>query len=412
MTQAPAQALTDCRACEAPFGPAFCDLGTMAVANSYLPHGADPATEPRFPLRAVVCSSCRMVQLDHVVDATGIFTDYAYFSSASSSWLAHATAFCNAMTARLGLGAQSLVIEVASNDGYLLRNFVAAGIPCLGMEPAANVAAVAEVAGVPTEVAFLNPVTAADVVLQHKRADLVVANNVLAHVPDINGFVAGLAILTAPEGVLSVEAPHLLNLVDQVQFDTIYHEHYAYWSLLAVERLFARHGLHVFDVEHLPTHGGSLRIFASPTPRPASSALNALRKLEAERGLDKDDFYHGFNARVTEVLQGFRAWLAAKTDMGRKVAGYGAAAKGNTFLNAAKVRVGDLMAVADLSPAKQGRLLPDSHIPVVAPHELLALQPDEILILPWNIAPEVVAQLRSAGFKGGLWTAVPEMRRL
>lgn len=406
------EALTHCRACGSPFGPVFCDLGIMAVANSYLPPTADLAAEPRFPLCAVVCSSCRMVQLNHVVDATGIFTDYAYFSSASSSWQAHARAFCDGMTERLSLGPHSLVIEVASNDGYLLKNFVAAGIPCLGIEPAANVAAVAQAAGVPTDVAFLNPATAAQVVAAHGRADLVVANNVLAHVPDINGFVAGLAMLTAPDGVLSVEAPHLLNLVDQVQFDTIYHEHYAYWSLLAVERVFARHGLHVFDVEHLSTHGGSLRILASPTARLASPALAALRVLEAERGMDADGFYQGFNARVAEVLQGFRAWLAAKTDMGRKVAAYGAAAKGNTCLNAARVKARDFLAVADLSPAKQGRLLPGSHIPVVAPHDLLALEPDEILILPWNIAPEIVGQLRSAGFKGGLWTAVPEMRKL
>lgn len=404
--------VTQCRACAAPFGPVFCDLGQMAVANSYLPPGADPAKEPRFPLRAVVCSACRMVQLDHLVDATGIFTDYAYFSSASTSWLTHAAAFCAAMTKRLALGPQSRVIEVASNDGYLLRNFVAAGIPCLGIEPAANVAAVAQAAGVPTEVAFLNPASAAAIVERHGPADLVVANNVLAHVPDINGFVAGLALLLGPQGVLSVECPHLLNLVDQVQFDTIYHEHYSYWSLLAVERLFARHGLQVFDVEHLPTHGGSLRVLATRSQRAPSDALIALRLTEAQRGLDDDAFYQGFAVRVEKVVQGFQAWLAAKIDMGRKVAAYGAAAKGNTFLNAALVRRGDVMAVADMSPAKQGRLLPGSHVPVVAPQALLAMQPDDILILPWNIAPEIVGQLRAAGFEGGLWTAVPQMRRL
>lgn len=384
----------------------------MAVANSYLPPGADPTTEPRFPLRAVVCSQCRMVQLDHVVDPQGIFTDYAYFSSASSSWLAHARAFCTAMTARLDLGPGSFVVEVASNDGYLLRNFVAAGIPCLGIEPAANVAATAIGAGVRTEVAFLTPQSAARITATHGRADLVIANNVLAHVPDINGFVAGLAQLIAPGGVLSIEAPHLLNLVDQVQFDTIYHEHYAYWSLLAVERVLARHGLQVFDVESLTTHGGSLRILAAPHSRPASAALLALRQIEAARGLDDDRFYLGFNARVAEVLGGFRAWLAAKTDMGRKVAGYGAAAKGNTFLNAAGVRHDDMLAVADLSQAKQGRLLPGTHLPVVSPDAMLALAPDDILILPWNIAPEIETQLRGAGFAGALWTAVPDMRRL
>ncbi len=403
--------VTRCRACGAPFGPVFCDLGTMAVANSYLPRDADPAAEPRFPLRAVVCSSCRMVQLDHVVDATGIFSDYAYFSSASSSWLDHARAFCERMTARLGLGPGSLVIEAASNDGYLLRNFVAAGIPCLGIEPAANVAEAARAAGVPTECCFLTPQTAQAIRARSGRgADLVVANNVLAHVPDINGFTAALALLLAPEGVLSVEAPHLLRLVDGVQFDTIYHEHYAYWSLLAVERLFARHGLHVFDVETLPTHGGSLRILAAPAPRPPSPALMALRAEEAARGLDGDAFYQGFNRRVAGVLAGFRAWLAGRQAAGRRVAGCGAAAKGNTFLNAAEVRAGDLLAVSDRSPAKQGRLLPGSHIPVVSDAELLALAPDDILILPWNIAPELVAQLRGAGFAGSIWTAVPEMR--
>jgi SAM-dependent methyltransferase len=401
-----------CRACHAPIGAVFCDLGTMAVANSYLPLGADLAAEPRFSLRAVVCSACRMVQLDHVVDAAGIFTDYAYFSSASSSWLDHAARFCTEITQRLNLTARSRVIEVASNDGYLLQNFVRSGIACLGIEPAANVAEIARRAGVPTEVAFLTPHTAQDIAARYGQADLVVANNVLAHVPDINGFVAGLALLTAPCGVVSIEVPHLLNLVDQVQFDTIYHEHYAYWSLLTIERVFAPHGLHVFDVQRLPTHGGSLRIFAARSARTATQALLALRQTEADRGLDGDAFYHGFQARVADVLQGFRGWLAAQNDMGRKVAGYGAAAKGNTFLNAARVRAGDVLAVADISPAKQGRLLPGSHIPVLSPQDMLALRPDEVIILPWNIAPEIAAQLRAMGFQGGLWTAVPTMQRL
>jgi len=402
--------VTRCRSCGAGFGPVFCDLGVMAVANSYLPPDADPTTEPRFPLCARVCSACRMVQLDHDVDATGIFSDYAYFSSASSSWLDHAARFSAAMTARLGLGARSLVIEVASNDGYLLRNFVAAGIPCLGVEPAANVAAVAVAAGVPTEVAFLHAGTAPGIVARHGRADLVVANNVFAHVPDINGFVAGLAGLLKPDGVLSIEAPHLCRMVEGVQFDTIYHEHYAYWSLLAAEALLARHGLHVFDVERLPTHGGSLRILASPTARAASAGLAEVRAEEAAAGLAGDAFYAGFNARVAGVLAGFRDWLAAARAGGRRVAGYGAAAKGNTFLNAAGVGPGDLLAVADRSGAKQGRLLPGSHIPVVTPEALLAMAPDDVVILPWNIAPEVVEQLRGAGFRGGLWTAVPQMK--
>lgn len=407
------QKLATCRACAAPLGPVFCDLGRMAVANSYLPPDADPGAEPRYPLAAVVCPACRMVQLDHVVDAQGVFRDYAYFSSASASWLDHAARFTDAMIARLDLTPDALVIEVASNDGYLLRNFVARGIPCLGVEPAANVAQVAIDAGVPTEVAFLTPDSARRIIADTGRgADLVVANNVLAHVPDINGFAAALAHLLAPGGILSVECPHLLALVDGVQFDTIYHEHYAYWSLLAVERLFARHGLHVFDVEHLPTHGGSLRLLAARDRRPASATLTDLRAQEAARGLDEDAFYLGFNDRVRTVLDGFRTWLADRQAQGRRVAAYGAAAKGNTFLNAAGVRAPELSAVADLSPAKQGRLLPGSHIPVVSPEALLAQAPDDILILPWNIAPELRDQLRAAGFEGGLWVAVPRMQAL
>lgn len=405
-----AEKLSRCRACGAAFGPVFYDLGSMAVANSYLPLDADHGAEPRYPLCAVVCSDCRMVQLDHVVDAHGIFSDYAYFSSASSSWLAHAARFAATMTGRLKLDDHSFVVEVASNDGYLLRNFTRGGIPCLGIEPAANVAEVARAMGVSTEVAFLTPESAAKVVAEHGKADLVIANNVLAHVPDINGFTAGLAALLKPEGTLSVEAPHVLSLIDGVQFDTIYHEHYAYWSLYAVERLFARHGLTVYDVEHLSTHGGSLRILASNAPRVPSLQLTRLRKTESARGLDGDAVYQGFNQRVMQTLAGFRQWLEAQHKAGRKVAGYGAAAKGNTFLNATGVKAGGLIAVADLAPSKQGRLLPGSHIPVVSPEALLAMQPDDILILPWNIASEVVAQLRAAGFGGGLWTAVPGMR--
>jgi 2-polyprenyl-3-methyl-5-hydroxy-6-metoxy-1,4-benzoquinol methylase len=353
-----------------------------------------------------------MVQLTHSVDAQGIFSDYAYFSSSSSSWLAHAAQFCADMIAQLGLSAQSRVIEVASNDGYLLKNFVAAGIPCLGIEPAANVAAAARAIGVPTEVAFLDAQTAAHITAQHGRADLVVANNVIAHVPDINGFVAGLAGLMAPSAVLSIEAPHLLNLVDQVQFDTIYHEHYAYWSALAIERLLARHGLYVFDAQPLPTHGGSLRYLAARAPRAPSQALLNLRKTEQARGLDEDGFYLGFAARVAGVLDQFRIWHRQQRGAGRKVAAYGAAAKGNTFLNAARMGAADFMAVADLAASKQGRLLPGSHIPIVSPQALLDMAPDDILILPWNIASEVRVQLRAAGYKGGLWTAVPQMQAL
>jgi hypothetical protein len=404
--------VTACRACGGAFGPVFCDLGTMAVANSYVPPERAEAPEPAFPLRCVVCRDCRLVQLDTVVDAEGIFSDYAYFSSASTSWLAHAARYAEGAIARLGLGAGSFVAEVASNDGYLLRNFVAAGIPCLGIEPAANVAEVARAAGVPTETAFFGEAYARGLVARRGHADLIAANNVLAHVPEVNDFVAGLAALAGPRGVVTIEAPHLVRMVEGVQFDTIYHEHYAYWSLLAMERLLARHGLRVFDVERLTTHGGSLRVWSSAADRGATAELATVRAEEAARGLAADAFYEGFDARVQRTLAGFRDWLARARAEGRRIGGYGAAAKGNTFLNAAGVKAGDILAVGDRSHAKQGRLLPGSHIPVVTPEALLAMPLDDILVLPWNIADEVAAQLRGAGFRGRILIAVPEMREV
>ncbi|WP_207622625.1 class I SAM-dependent methyltransferase [Falsiroseomonas algicola] len=404
--------ITACRACGARLGAVFCDLGTMAVANSYVPPDRADAPEPVFPLRAMVCEGCRLVQLDTIVDAVGIFTDYAYFSSASSSWLDHAARFCAGMTERLTLGPDSFVVEVASNDGYLLRNFVAAGIPCLGVEPAANVAAIANEAGVPTEVFFFGAESARDLVARRGLADLVVANNVLAHVPDVNDFVAGMAIAVGDRGLVSIECPHLVNLVDGVQFDTIYHEHYAYWSLLSMEALLARHGLAVVDVERLPTHGGSLRVMARQAPAAASDAVLAVRAEEKARGLDGDAFYQGFEARVQEVLAGLRHWLATATAEGRRIGAYGAAAKGNTLLNAAGVKAPAILAVADRSTAKQGRLLPGSHIPVVTPEALLAMGLDDILVLPWNIAGEIAGSLRRGGFGGRLVTAVPRITEL
>jgi hypothetical protein len=314
------------------------------------------------------------------------------------------------MTARFGLGGESFVVEVASNDGYLLKNFVAAGIPCLGVEPAGNVAEVARAAGVPTETRFFGEAYARDLVARRGHADLIAANNVLAHVPAVTDFVAGLAVLAGPRGVVSIEAPHLLRLVDGVQFDTIYHEHYAYWSLLAMESLLARQGLRAFDVERLATHGGSLRVLASAADRGESEGLRAVRAEEAARGLAGDAFYRGFEDRVRATLDGFRAWLAAAK--GRRIGAYGAAAKGNTFLNAAGVTAADILAVADRSPAKQGRLLPGSRIPVVTPEALLAMPLDDILVLPWNIGAEIAAQIRAGGFGGRVWTAVPAMREL
>lgn len=406
-----AVAIAACRACGGAFGPVFCDLGLQPLANAYLAPG-QAAPEPRFPLRCVVCRDCRLVQLDHVVDAEAVFSDYAYFSSASASWLDHAARFARETAARLGLGAGSFVVEVASNDGYLLKNFVAAGIPCLGIEPAANVAAAARAAGVPTETRFFGEACARELVARRGHADLVVANNVLAHVPAVNDFAAGLARLAGPRGVVSIEAPHLLRLVDGVQFDTIYHEHYAYWSLAAMESLLARHGLRVFDVERLATHGGSLRVLAAAAARGEGEGLGAVRAEEAARGIASDVFYRGFGARVAATLAGFRAWLAEARAAGRRIAAWGAAAKGNTFLNAAGVTAAEILAVADRSPAKQGRLLPGSRIPVVTPEALLAMRFEELLLLPWNIAPELAAAARAGGFGGRIWTAVPAMREI
>ncbi|MBK1658639.1 class I SAM-dependent methyltransferase [Paracraurococcus ruber] len=402
--------VTACRACGGRLGLEFCDLGAMAVANSYVPPERAAAPDPAFPLRCMVCEDCRLVQLDTVVDERGIFSDYAYLSSMSSTWLDHAARFCAAMVARLGLGPASFVVEVASNDGYLLRNFVAAGIPCLGVEPAANVAAIAQAAGIPTEARFFGRAAARDILAARGTADLVVANNVLAHVPDLDDFIGGLALLAGARGVVSIEAPHLVALVDGVQFDTIYHEHYAYWSLLAMEAALARHGLRVFEVERLPTHGGSLRVLASAAAQPVGAGLLDVRAEEAARGLSADAFYRGFGPRVRAVLDGLRAWLADARAGGRRVCAYGAAAKGNTLLNAARVTAADILAVADRSPEKQGRLLPGSRIPVVSPEALLALAPDDILILPWNIEAEVTRQLRGAGHRGRLAVAVPAMR--
>ena len=404
--------VTACRACGGHLGETFCDLGTQPVANSYLLPGHGDAPEPAYPLRCVVCEACRLVQLDTVVDAEGIFSDYAYFSSASASWLDHAARFCAAMKERLRLNHDSFVVEVASNDGYLLRNFVGAGIPCLGVEPAANVAEVARANGVPTETRFFGEAYARDLVGRRGHADLIAANNVLAHVPAVNDFVAGLAVLAGLRGIVSVEAPHLVRLVDGVQFDTIYHEHYAYWSLLSMERLLARHGLRVFDVERLDTHGGSLRVLSSVAPRDAAPGLLEVRAEEKARGLNGRDFYAGFDTRVRGTLDGFNAWIGAARAQGRRIGAYGAAAKGNTFLNAAGTRAPAIFTVADRSPAKQGRLLPGSRVPVVTPEALLTMRREDILMLAGNISDEIAGFLRREGFGGRIWTAVPEMREM
>jgi hypothetical protein len=411
---APSRHIDACRFCGGALSIPFCDLGKSPLANSYVDQAHAGKPDPVFNLNAVVCERCFLVQLDEIVDPTGIFVDYAYFSSYSSSWLEHAAAFARDATEKLALDRSSLVVEIASNDGYLLKNFVAAGIPCLGVEPAANVAAAAEAIGVPTKVAFFGRKVADEIVAERGHASLVVANNVLAHVPDINDFVAGLSRLAGPAGVVSIEAPHLMALAEHVQFDTIYHEHYAYWSLHAFTEVLKAHGLSVFAVDVLPTHGTSLRVFAAQGRAAApGSALERVRAAETKAGITNPAFYRDFQKRVGCVIDGFRSYLAQTRADGRSVAAYGAAAKGNTFLNAVGVTAADIQMVGDLSAAKQGRLLPGSRIPIVSPQELISRRPNDVVVLPWNLADEIGRDLAAVKTRGGrLLVAVPSIREL
>jgi SAM-dependent methyltransferase len=404
-----------CRFCGAPLVRTFVDLGTTPLANSYLPPTPEAvAAERRYPLRVMVCDSCLLVQVEEAVPAEAVFApDYAYLSSYSESWLAHSDRYAAAMIERFGLGPESLVVEIASNDGYLLRYFRERGVPVLGVEPAAHAAALARTQGIPTEVMFFNATTAPDLAARGIAADLMPANNVFAHVPDIGGFVAGFPHVLKPEGVITFEFPHLLNLIAGVQFDTIYHEHYSYLSLLAAERVLASAGLRAFDVEELPTHGGSLRLFACRAEArfAAGAALAKVRADEAAAGLDRPAGYDGFAGKVEGVKAGFRSFLAEAKAAGKTVAAYGAAAKGNTFLNVCGASADDIAFVVDRNPEKQGKLLPGSHVPVRQPEALYEMQPDYVLILPWNLAAEIRRSHAGIAEWGGRFvTAVPEIR--
>lgn len=394
-----------CRFCRAPLTHTFLDLGDQPLANSNLTRAQlDAGSERAFPLHARVCDRCFLVQVDDPVAADAIFDEgYAYFSSYSESWVAHAKRYADAMAARFGLGAGSLVVEVASNDGYLLQHFVAMGVPVLGIEPTANTAEAARERGVPTEVMFFNAETGAALAARGVRADLMAANNVLAHVPAIGDFVAGFRHVLKPEGVLTFEFPHLLNLIEKVQFDTIYHEHFSYLSLLAVEQVLRANGLRPFDVELLPTHGGSLRLFCAheASGHAETEALVALRAREAAAGLGRIETYGGFAERVNAVRDGFLAFLAAAKAEGKSVGAYGAAAKGNTFLNYCGVTSADIAWAFDANPHKQGRFLPGSHVPILAPDEVAEVKPDYLVILPWNLKDEITAQLAHIRDWGG-----------
>ena len=403
-----------CRFCRHPLHITVVDLGATPLSNSIIAPDGLQAMEPYFPLHAYVCANCLLVQIEEFEAPEKIFADYSYFSSYADSWLAHCREYAGRMTASLGLTADSLVVEVASNDGYLLQYFKEAGVGVLGVEPARNVAEAATAKGIPTETFFFGEGTARELASRGVRADLMVANNVLAHVPDINSFVAGFAHVLKPAGVLTVEFPHLLNLMRELQFDTIYHEHFSYLSLSVVRRILAVHGLRVFDVEELDTHGGSLRVHAchdGPDGRAVSERVEALCRQEEEQGLQDPASYAGFQSKVIEVKNGLLDFLVERSRKGETVVGYGAPAKGNTLLNYCGVGPEYLPYTVDRSPHKQGRYLPGSRIPIHAPEKIAETRPDYLLILPWNLKDEICAAMAHIREWGGQFvTAIPEMR--
>ncbi|HEY2617232.1 MAG TPA: class I SAM-dependent methyltransferase [Acetobacteraceae bacterium] len=402
-----------CRFCASEQRRSFVDLGRSPLSNAFLTADQLRSMEPHYPLHAYVCEHCLLVQLEALAAPGTIFSEYLYFSSYSEMWLRHAEAYAARMTRQLGLGADSLVVELASNDGYLLQYFLRNGIDVLGVEPAANVAAVAEARGVPTEVAFFGVATAGRLATAGRQADLICANNVLAHVPDLNDFVAGLPILLKSSGTITVEFPHLLRLIAQRQFDTIYHEHFSYFSLLVVDKVFARHGLRVFDVDHLPTHGGSLRVHAchAAAARECSERFHATLAEEADAGLADLATYDRFAATVIDVKCEVLEFLIGARRAGRLVAGYGAPAKGNTLLNYCGIGPELLAFTVDRSPHKQGRFLPGSQIPILAPEQIFAARPDYVFILPWNLKDEIIEQMRGVRDWGGRFVVpIPDLQ--
>lgn len=403
-----------CRFCGAALEHTFVDLGASPLAQSFLSHDQLNHMEAFYPLHVYVCGKCFLVQLQEFVAPENIFSDYLYFASYSDSWLAHAKSYTDLMVQRFAINEKSLVVEIASNDGYLLQYFVEKKIPVLGVEPAANVAAVAAKKGIPSLVKFFNSDTACELVAKGQRADLLLGNNVLAHVPDINNFVAGMKILLKPSGVITMEFPHLMRLMEENQFDTIYHEHFSYFSFLAVEKIFAAHGLTLFDVQELPTHGGSLRIFArhaEDASKPVGPRVTELRAREQAAGFDQLETYSRFAEQVKETKRKLLEFLIHAKQSGKKIAAYGAAAKGNTLLNYCGIRTDFLDYVVDRSPYKQGKLLPGVRIPIYSPEHIRETRPDYLLILPWNLKDEVIkvnAYIREWG--GQFVVPIPEVK--
>jgi SAM-dependent methyltransferase len=382
------------------------------LSNAYVKREDLCRTEAFFPLRVLVCPSCLLVQLEEFESPENIFNDYAYFSSYSESWLEHCRRYVRMIISRLRLGGHSKVIEIASNDGYLLQYFVEAGVPCLGVEPAANVAAVARAKGIPTDVCFFGVEAAIVLKEQGHAADLLMGNNVLAHVPDINDFVRGLAILLKEGGVVTMEFPHLLQLIEHNQFDTIYHEHFSYLSIRAVERIFAVQGLRLFDVDRLPTHGGSVRIYAcrQADQRAEQSGLAQIREAEAAAGLDRLDTYRGFENKVQRVKRDLLKFLIRAKEEGRSVAAYGAAAKGTTLLNYCGIREDLLEYVVDRSPHKQDRFVPGVRVPIYSTPRVQETKPDYLLVLPWNLREEISEQMAEIRrWNGRFVVAIPAL---
>ncbi len=395
--------MTACRFCEAELTREFADLGMSPLSNAYLKAEQLERAEPFFPLKAYVCAKCLLVQLPAIESPENIFSDYAYFSSYSDSWLAHARSYCQAMIERLGLDGSTGVVEIASNDGYLLQYFQEAGVPVLGVEPAANVAEVARAKGIETVGRFFGVETAHELAAERPKPRLLLGNNVLAHVPDLNDFVAGLKVLLAEGGTITMEFPHLMRLIEGNQFDTIYHEHFSYFSLLTAQRIFAAAGLTIFDVEELSTHGGSLRIYARHSEEGSEPGDRVMHLLSTEReyGLDRLETYARFAEQVRQTKRALLAFLIRARDENKRVVGYGAPAKGNTLLNYCGVRTDFIDYTVDRSPHKQGLFLPGTHIPIHAPDRIRETKPDYVLILPWNLKDEIVRQMADVRTWGG-----------
>ena len=405
-----------CRFCHTTTKDLFLSLGASPLSNAYLKKDQLNRMEPFYPLEVYVCRKCFLVQIEEYQSPDQLFHDYAYFSSFSDTWLNHAKTYAELMMERFNISRDSFVIEVASNDGYLLQNFIKHQIPALGIEPAANIAAVAQKNGVPTENLFLGRRTAQEVTQKHRPADLVIANNVLAHVPDIRDFVDGLRILLKPRGLITLEFPHLLNLVEDVQFDTIYHEHFSYFSFLTVDKIFAAHHLRIFDVEQLPTHGGSLRIYAThqeDRTKNVSPDVERLKALEIGKGYHDLPLYQDFAAKVKTTKREILKLLIRLKQDDKTIVAYGAPAKGNTLLNYCGIRTDFIDYTVDRNPQKQNHYLPGSHIPIKAPAKIRETKPDYVFILPWNLKEEILDQLAYIRNWGGKFIIpIPEVKVL